>query len=70
MVSEMPKMVLIQINEEFLDTELGNDAEVTVGSNNYTGKIMSIVNYLVPAPASTTVTLEGTNLKVSTEKTS
>ena len=70
MVIELPKLMIIQINEEVLDTELGNDAEVTVGSNNYTGKIISIVNYLVPAPASTTVTLEGTNLKVSTEKTS
>ena len=62
----MVKSILITINEDITDSEMGQDVTVMIGANTYTGTLASIVNYLIPVQATTTVTLEGAGLKVNT----
>lgn len=60
----MVKTIVITLNEDVPDTELGQDAQITVGANNYTGKVKAILTHEASIPS--TVTLEGQGLKVAT----
>jgi len=46
-------------------SEMGKPVTVTIETRTYQGNVEAIVEYAVPVPATTKVTLEGTGLKVS-----
>ena len=59
------KTIMVTLNEEILDTELGKDTAITIDTNNYTGKIIAIIAHSETATP-TEVTLEAQGLKVKT----
>ena len=59
------KTIMVTLNEEIADTELGKDAAITIDTKNYTGKVAYIITH-PETPASTEVTLEAQGLKVKT----
>lgn len=60
----MVKSIVVTLTVPILDTELGKDATVTVGTATYAGKIVAILTHDAPAviPATRTVTIAGPGL--------